>query len=109
MRAPLDEGSVSKTSAHRTPRQLFDSDHQPSISSMPKYLYLNDPGSRSELADDVDIVVLRQRLADALFPARCKLEVLVDGLRGLVDHSPTISCSRTRSSRLRKRGPARRR
>ena len=46
---------------------------------MPKYLYLNDPGSRWQLADDVDIVELRQRLGDAS-EAAIQTDVMVNGL-----------------------------
>ena len=47
---------------------------------MPKYLYLNDPGSRWHLADDVDIATLRRQLTDARF-GTVQTEVVVDGLR----------------------------
>jgi hypothetical protein len=47
---------------------------------MPKYLYLNEPGSRWELADDVDVVDLRRQLDGARFGS-LQTEVLVDGLR----------------------------
>ena len=48
---------------------------------MPTYLYLNEPGSRWELADDVDVVALRRQLDGARFGS-LQTEVLVDGLRG---------------------------
>ena len=46
---------------------------------MPKYLYLNDPGSRWQLADDVDIVDLRRQLADTSLAA-VQTDVMVNGL-----------------------------
>ena len=48
---------------------------------MPTYLYLNEPGSRWELADDVDVVDLQRQLDGARFGS-LQTEVLVDGLRG---------------------------
>ena len=47
---------------------------------MPKYLYLNDPGSRWHLADDVDLAELQQQLDDTRF-GTVKTEVVVDGVR----------------------------
>ena len=47
---------------------------------MPKYLYLNDPGSRWHLADDVDIAELRRQLGDTHF-GTVQTEVVVDGRR----------------------------
>jgi hypothetical protein len=47
---------------------------------VPKYLYLSDPGSRWQLANDVDIVELRRQLDDARL-ATIQTEVMVDGLR----------------------------
>ena len=47
---------------------------------MPKYLYLNDPGSRWHLADDVDLAKLQRQLDDTRF-GTVQTEVVVDGLR----------------------------
>jgi hypothetical protein len=47
---------------------------------VPKYLYLDSPGSRWQLADDVDIVELRRRLTETGF-GNMQTEVLVDGVR----------------------------
>ena len=47
---------------------------------MPRYLYLKDPGSRWQLADDVDIAELRAGLVDVRF-GTVHTEVIVDGLR----------------------------
>jgi len=49
---------------------------------VPKYLYLNTPGSRWQLADDVDIVDLRQQLDDPGFTS-AQTVVVVDGRRAL--------------------------
>jgi len=46
---------------------------------VPKYLYLNDPGSRWQLADDVDTAALRQQLGDAS-RAEIQTDVMVSGL-----------------------------
>ena len=48
---------------------------------MPTNLYLNEPGSRWELADEVDAVDLRRQLDGARFGS-LETEVIVDGLRG---------------------------
>jgi hypothetical protein len=45
---------------------------------VPKYLYLSDPGSRWQLADDVDIVELRHQLGDES-EAAIQIDVMVNG------------------------------
>jgi hypothetical protein len=46
---------------------------------VPRYLYLNDPGSRWQLADDVDVAELRRQLDDAS-RAAFQTDVIVNGL-----------------------------
>jgi len=74
MRVPVPNAATTER------RGSTHSDGQPIIALMPKYLYLNDPGSRWQLADDVDIDELRKQLGETRF-GDLQTEVMVDGVR----------------------------